>query len=86
MTVLKYAEVSQIWARIYMLNVYLNVFLFFRFLSRPDVKKFKLPEFVDWCLIIINSADSECGDFILGLRVEGLGWGWGKMGLMLLIM
>ena len=30
-----------------------------RFLSRPDVKKLKMAEFLDWCLTILNEADSE---------------------------
>ncbi len=31
-----------------------------RFITRPDQITQKLPEFVDWCLVILNSADSEC--------------------------
>ena len=30
-----------------------------RFLSRPDVRRLKLPEFLDWCLMIIKTSDSE---------------------------
>ena len=31
-----------------------------RFMTRPDVKKEKLPEYLDWSLTYIHSADSEC--------------------------
>ena len=30
-----------------------------RFMTRPDVKRKKLPEFLDWCLSRLKSADSE---------------------------
>ena len=30
-----------------------------RFMTRPDVKKHKLPEFLDWCLIRLKSMNSK---------------------------
>ena len=29
-----------------------------RFMTRPDVKRKKLPEFLDWCLTNLKTADS----------------------------
>ena len=36
-----------------------------RFMTRPDVKKDKLPEFLDWLLVVMKTSDSKENFYLL---------------------